>query len=187
MRTFIILIITLLSFSQEAAAFRLRVNGLVTEHGTQQPLISARVRIYKDGVLQRTRTTNVGGKYSIALENQGNYVIRVDAPGHQGKCITINTHGLEWEGDARSSNLEVEMRLPAFRDGVDLSYFDLPLGMAYFEPATGLTRWSMKYERSVTADVRDLMVRYDAYSAELLQPVAGIRTELSSYLVLHGR
>ncbi|MBX2982788.1 MAG: carboxypeptidase-like regulatory domain-containing protein [Flavobacteriales bacterium] len=187
MRTLLALIIALLAFSHEAEAFRLRLNGMVTDHGTQQPLASARVRIYKDGVIQRVLITNGAGKYSISLENQGAYVIRVDAPGHQGKCITVDTHGMEWEGDGRTSNLEIEMRLPAFRDGIDLSFFDLPLGMAYFEPATGLTRWSVKYERSITADVLELMADYDQHYPGLLQPTAGIRTELSSYLVLHGR
>ncbi len=187
MRSFAVLIIALLAFGQEASAFRLRLNGLVTDHETLQPVPSARVRIYKDGVIQRVRSTNPFGKYSITLENQSSYVIRVDAPGHQGKCITIDTRGLEWDGDARQSNLEVEMRLPAFRDGMDLSYFDLPLGIAYFEPATGLTCWSVKYERSVTADVDELMVHYDRLSAEQLSPIAGSRAELGTYLVLHGR
>ena len=187
MRPLLVVIIALFSFSQEAAAFRLRLNGLVSDHGTQQPLAAARVRIYMNGEIQRVRTTNVGGKYSITLENQGSYVIRVDAPGYQGKSITIDTHGIEWEGDARSSDLEVEMRLPAFQDGLDLTYLDLPMGMAYFEPATGLTRWSVKYERSVTPELRELMAHYDRHCAELLHPTAGIRTELGTYLVLHGR
>jgi hypothetical protein len=183
----LILVLALLGVSQSASAFRLRLKGLVTEHGSQQPMASARVRIYKDGSLQRVQRTNMTGKYTHLLENGGSYVIRVDAPGYQGKCITIDTHGMEWEGDRRVSELEVEMRLPARRAEIDLSYFDLPMGMAFFEPATGLTRWSMTYERTVMLKARELMANYDRRYAEHMQPTVEERVQLGEYLVLHRR
>lgn len=183
----LILVLALFGVSQQASAFRLRLNGLVTEHGSQHPMASARVRIYMDGDLQRVQRTDLSGKYTFLLKNGGSYVIRVDAPGHQGKCITIDTHGMEWEGDRRVSELEVEMRLPALSAEVDLSYFDLPMGMAYFEPATGLTRWSMTYERTVMLKARELMADYDRRCAERTQSTADGRVELGEYLVLHRR
>lgn len=184
MRPLLALAFCLLLPGPDAFAARLRLSGLVTEHATLQPLASARVRIYKDGVLVRTSTTNAAGRYNVTLENQASYVVRVDAPGHQGKCITVETHGMEWEGDGRHSTVEVEMRLPAFREGVDLSFFDLPLGLAFFEPATGLVRWSVKYERSLTAAVRELMGRYG--QAGLPDgPVDVPGAQANAFLVLH--
>jgi len=185
MRSLLVLVVFLLMCGQDAVAMRLRLNGLVTEHATLKPLASARVRIYKDGVLMRASATNAMGKYSITLENQHSYVVRVDAPGHQGKCITLDTHGMEWEGDARQSTVEVEMRLPAFCKDVDLSYFDLPMGMAFFEPATGRTRWSVKYEQSLTAAVRELMGRYDQLVNP--DPTMAAALELTPFLVVQQR
>lgn len=185
MRSLLLLVVLLLTCGQDAAAMRLRLNGLVTDHATLEPLADARVRIYKDGVLMRASTTNASGKYSITLENQHSYVVRVDAPGHQGKCITLDTHGMEWEGDSRQSTVEVEMRLPAFRQGVDLSYFDLPMGMAFFEPATGRTHWSVKYEQSLAAAVHELMGRYDQLVSPA--PATAAALELTPFLVVQHR
>lgn len=156
-----ILLISLLGIAHDVSAFHLALNGLVTDHGTMQPMASARIRIYKDGVLKNLVRTNAAGKYAITLDNHADYVVRVDAPGYQGKCITIDTHGAEWEGDRRLSRLEVEMRLVRKLPGTDLSCFDLPLGLARFEPATGLTRWNLVYESRVNAEVQEAMFGYD--------------------------
>ena len=178
-----ILILALMTMGQEAWAFRLRVNGSVTDYTTQRQMPAARVRIYKNGSLQRVVRTNISGGYSIMLDNHADYVVRVDAPGYQVKCITIATQGLEWEGDRRVSELEVEMRLPPVQNGTDLSYFDLPLGMAQFEPATGLTRWNMNYERTVNAVVQEVMILYDQRRTDMGLPVEHGATELGAYLL----
>lgn len=166
------LTVALCSLSMEAWAYRLRINGLVTDYSTQQPLASARIRVYKNGVLQKKLASSFAGRYAYVLDNHSKYVVRVDAPGYQGKCIIIDTNGLEWERDTRVSDLELEMRLPAYCKGVDLSFLDLPLGLASFEPATGHTSWSRGYERNITADNVDLMRRYDRLVADRLLPVA---------------
>ncbi len=178
-----ILILASLAICQEASAYRLRLNGLVTDYVTQQPMSSARVRIYKNGVIQRTIKTGALGQYSMTFDNHADYVVRVDAPGFQVKCITINTAGLEWEGDRRVSDLQVEMRLPTLQSGIDLSYFDLPLGMADFEPATGHTRWNITYEKTVITTAQEVMARYDQRCMEKGMPVARGNMELGAYLV----
>lgn len=151
----------LLGFAHDASAFHLEVNGLVTDHGTTRSMAAARIRLYKNGVVQKLLWTNAAGKYSITLDNHADYVLRVDAPGYQAKCITIDTHGAEWQGDGRLRRLEVEMRLVRKQPGTDLSCFDLPLGLARFEPATGLTRWNLAYENKVNAEVQATMSDYE--------------------------
>ncbi|HMN06006.1 MAG TPA: carboxypeptidase-like regulatory domain-containing protein [Flavobacteriales bacterium] len=168
-------IMALLASSSEALAFKLRIDGLVTDYATQRPMAKARVRVYKDGILDKMQGSDAQGRYTMVFDNNASYVVRVDAPGYQGKCITIDTHGKEWEGDGRISSLEVEMRLPAVRPGVDLSFLDLPMGVARFDPSTGLARWNRTYERNVKGDVRETMVEYDRYSGDLLQPTANRR------------
>jgi hypothetical protein len=168
---------------QDAQAYRLEVVGLVTDYGTTLPMSAARVRIYKNGALQTVRRTNGAGTYSIILENNAEYVVRVDAPGYQVKCITVDTKGLEWEGDGRLSKVEVEIRLPKLGNGVDLSYFDLPVGMARFEPATGHTRWNLAYENKVAVVARMLMDQYDERCRELGLPLPARSMELGSVFV----
>lgn len=168
---FLLLAVPLLCMGGRAWAFRLRLNGLVTEYSTQQPMQAARVRIYKDGLLLAQQASNAAGKYAMVLENNAHYVLRVDAPGYQGKSILVDTHGVEWQGDKRIAELLVEMRLPSLKAGIDLSYFDLPLGLARFEPATGFTRWNKTYERSLALGAHQLMEQYARQEAEV--PAAG--------------
>lgn len=163
MRNFLALIIALAC--ADASAYHLQLHGLVTDYGSLRPVAGARVRIYKDGQLWRTQGSSNSGKYMVTLENEGNYVVRVDAPGYQGKCISIETLGGHASIGGRTSGLELEMRLPAKQPGIDLSYLDLPLGMALFDPRTGSTRWNQAYHRSISAGLREAMGRYNGHSA----------------------
>lgn len=160
----------LMALCTETYAYQLRLNGVVTDFSSLKPLPTARVRVYKEGVLQHERTSNSSGKYVITFDNHAEYVLRVDAPGYQGKSITIDTRGMEWEGDRRMSDLDVEIRLPELHNGVDLSFLDLPLGIAYFEPATGLTRWNRTYEKNIRPGMRDVMEQYVAKNPETTDP-----------------
>lgn len=167
--------IALLGISPEASASRLRINGLVTDYCTSRPMAHARVRIYKDGRLLQVQASGPSGRYSFTFENNGSYVVRVDAPGYQGKCIALDTRGADRGAEGGTSMLEVEMRLPALHPDIDLSFLDLPLGVARFEPATGRIRWSRAYARSTTPDAREVMARYEGLHAEFLLPVANRR------------
>jgi hypothetical protein len=52
-------------------------------------------------------------------------------------------------------------------DGVDLSFFDLPMGIARFSPMTGLLTWDREYEQYVQAEVSRLMAEVKARRAAL--------------------
>ena len=181
--TFAALVAVLLIGIQDASAYRLQVVGSVTDYGTLHGMPGARVRIYKNGVLQSVRRANGAGGYAVLLENHAQYVLRVDAPGYQVKCITLDTRGLEWEGDNRVSKVEVEVRLPMLERGVDLSFFDLPVGMARFDPATGLTRWNLAYEGKVNQEARGLMDQYEQRCRELGLPMPARSMELGAVLI----
>ncbi|HMU13853.1 MAG: hypothetical protein JST41_11360 [Bacteroidetes bacterium] len=143
-----------------ANAYNLRVRGVVTEYLTGDLLTDALVRVYKDGVKQQAEQTGVLGSYSFTLDNNAKYVLRFSAPGHQTKCFTIDTHGLEWEGEGGMKDLYVEMTLFQQLSDMDLSFFDMPMGMAFFEPATGLVRWDTDYDRRIRPEVQSLMIGY---------------------------
>ncbi len=172
-----------LVMGHDASAFRLEVVGLVTDYGTMHAMPAARIRIYKNGVLQTVRRANGAGGYACVLDNHAQYVLRVDAPGYQVKCITVDTKGLEWEGDTRVSKVEMEIRLPRLGSGVDLSFFDLPVGMARFDPATGHTRWNISYEGKVNAEAWQLMDQYDERCKEIGLPLPSRSLEIGAVLV----
>ncbi|MCB0765520.1 MAG: carboxypeptidase-like regulatory domain-containing protein [Flavobacteriales bacterium] len=150
-------IILLLCLGFSAHAVQLRVHGNVTDLDTRAPLAGVTVKVYKDGERLHPRVTDITGRYNILLENGAHYVIRFCMPGRVTKCFSVDTHGAEWEGDGKTASLEVEMTLFEAIDGIDLSYFDMPMGMARFYPLTGQLGWNKDYEARIRPEVQRLM------------------------------
>ena len=167
------LIAVLALFSLRAQAYQVRVEGSVTGYVDQRPMAGARVRIYKDGQKVLQYITGANGAYAVKLANQARYVIRVDAPGFQGKCYIIDTRGPEWENDKGIKDLMVETRLPAQKPGIDLSWFDLPMGMARFTPSTGLISWNSGYSEDARSGARQVMQQYCAAAGIPFVPEPG--------------
>ncbi len=140
-----------------ANAAHLRVHGIVSDVDTREPLTEVLVRVYKDGVKQAAFTTGANGHYNVALENGAHYVIRFTLPGRVTKCFAVDTHGPSWADDASTEDVEVEMTLFERVDGLDLGFFDMPMGIARFTPMTGYLAWNSEYEARVQPEVARLM------------------------------
>ncbi len=145
----------------ETQAYNMRITGVVTEYLSGSLVTNALVRVYKDGVKVQAEETGAFGKYAFTLDNNAKYVIRFGAPDHQTKCYSIDTHGLEWEGENKTKDLWVEMTLFEKIADLDLSFFDLPMGMARFEPATGLVSWDTDYDKRIREEVQGIMSEYE--------------------------
>ncbi len=164
----------LLASSTWGFAAQLRVYGTVTDLATREPLTAVFVRIYKNGVVQQASHTTANGRYSARLDNNASYVIRFSMPGRVTKCYAVDTHGPEWEGDGRVVDLEVEMTLFETVHALDLSFFDMPLGIARFTPMTGVIAWNEQYEARIHGPLERLMAELQARREEL-----AIRTSAS--------
>jgi len=140
-----------------ASAVDLRLHGLVTDHSARTPLTEVLVRVYRNGVKERAFTTGPGGQYTVELERGGNYIIRFSLPGHVTKCYAVDTHGAAWEGDKREVSVDVEMTLFENVPEMDLSFFDMPMGLARFSPTTGFLTWDKEYEGRIKPEVDRLM------------------------------
>jgi hypothetical protein len=143
-----------------ASAFSLRVTGVVTDYLTGSSMEHVLVRVYRDGVKVSAEETGLLGRYAVKLENNAEYVIRFSGPGLVTKCFTIDTHGLVWEGAEKVKDLEVEMTMFERTTSLDLSFFDMPMGRATFEPATGLVSWDTDYDSKIRPQVEALMGQY---------------------------
>lgn len=169
MRNLITAILAAAALSTTAA--ELRLHGEVTDHVTRAPLGEVLVRVYRDGVKERSFTTGATGKYVVTLERGGDYIIRFSLPGHVTKCYAVNTEGPAWEGDNRAVPVDVEMTLFERVPDLDLSFFDMPMGMARFCPMTGLLKWDAAYEGRIKPEVDRLMAEV-RLRREATQPVA---------------
>ena len=158
-RTIHILLTALLvlAAAPQAAAYDLQVHGSVTELFSGQAMPGVLVRVYRDGVKQHVFHTGLGGRYHVKLDNHAEYVIRFSMEGFVTKCFTIDTRGAEWEDDSRVKDVEVGMTLFEQVPGLDLTWFDMPMGVARFTPMTGLLSWNSTYEEAITPEVQRLM------------------------------
>src|SRR5690606_32959750 len=95
------------------------------------------------------------------------YVLRFSKPGHITKSFSIDTHGPVWENDRKVHELEVEVMMFEAVPGLDLTFFDLPLGIARFVPSTGMVHWSDRYEENVMPEVERLMAEVGARRDQL--------------------
>lgn len=155
------------------SAVDLRLHGEVTNYTSRTPLDQVLVRVYRDGVKERSFTTGNGGNYTIDLERDGNYIIRFSLPGHVTKCFAVDTHGAAWEGDRREVSVDVEMTLFERVPGMDLSFFDLPMGLARFCPTTGFLTWDAEYEERIRPEVGRLMAQVRLLRESNLRVPAG--------------
>jgi hypothetical protein len=138
-------------------AVELRLHGQVTDHSARTPLTEVLVRVYRNGVKERAFTTGPGGRYTVELERGGNYIIRFSLPGHITKCYAVDTKGAAWQGDRREVSVDVEMTMFENVTDLDLSFFDLPMGLARFSPTTGYLTWDKDYEERIKPEVDRLM------------------------------
>ena len=145
----------LLSCTADAA--HLRIVGMVTDKFSAAPLADAQVRVYRNGEKVRTVTTAHNGRYEVLLDNNADYVIRFVLPGHVTKCFTVSTHGPVWEGDQSIKEVFIEMTLFERVPDMDLSFFDLPMGMARFDPLDGRMDWDEEYDGRIRGEVSALM------------------------------
>lgn len=155
MRIFLTALLAACALLSTAAELRLR--GEVTDHLTCMPLGEVLVRVYRNGVKEQAFHTGPAGKYNITLERGGEYIIRFSLPDHVTKCYAVDTRGAAWEDDTREVSVDVEMTLFEKVPGVDLSFFDMPMGMARFCPMTGLLKWDACYEERIRPEVERLM------------------------------
>ena len=164
--TFGMIIGTLLA-ATAAQASCLKIEGTVTDHSTGETVNGALARLYRNGVKVDAEMTTGRGRFIFQLENNAQYIVRVGMPGHVTKCFQILTYGPEWEGANIVCELEVEMTLVERINGMDMAFFDMPLGLARFEPLTGSIVWSKAYEQRIAPKWASVMLEYEARRDEV--------------------
>lgn len=152
-----LMVVALLLLTSTVEAAQLRIVGTVTDKFSAAPLAEAQVRVYRNGEKVRTMTTGQNGRYELLLDNNADYVIRFVLPGHVTKCFTVSTHGPIWEGDRSIKEVFIEMTLFERVPDLDLSFFDLPMGIARFDPLDGRMDWDEEYDGRIRSEVSALM------------------------------
>ena len=144
----------------EGHAATIQIDGMVRELNNSKAMKGALVRLYKDGVKVSSSPTGSSGKFRFKLQNNAVYIIRVSALGHITKCFQIDTHGASWVRDNMVNSLKVEMNMMEQVEHFDHSFFDLPLGLAKYNPLTGYLSWNKRYKEHLEPRLVSLMEEY---------------------------
>jgi hypothetical protein len=139
-----------------AHAIQLRVHGAVLGLVDGAPIAEVSVKLYRNGELHQVVRTAANGRYGILLDNNSEYVLRFTKAGKVCKSYTIDTRGAAWENDKRVQDLEIDIILFDAVADLDLGWFDMPMGMARFNPMTGHVAWSADYERRIRPEAERL-------------------------------
>jgi hypothetical protein len=149
-----------------AYGIQLRVHGAVLGLMDNTPIAGVAVKVYRNGQQLPAVRTVANGRYSILLDNNAEYVLRFTKAGMVGKSYTIDTRGAAWENDKRIQDLEIDIVLFEPVADLDLGWFDMPMGMARFNPMTGHVAWSADYERRIRPEAErltaEVALRYEA-------------------------
>ncbi len=135
---------------------QLRVQGAVLGLIDKAPIADVSVKIYRNGERSEVVHTASNGRYTILLDNHAEYVLRFTQAGKVSKSYTIDTRGAAWVDDKRVQDLEIDIVLFEPVAGLDLGWFDMPMGMARFNPMTGHVAWSADYERRIRPEAERL-------------------------------
>lgn len=136
---------------------QLRVFGKVSGLFDQQVMADVSIKVYRNGERLPVQTTGANGRYSIVLDNHSQYVLRFTKPGQVSKCFTVDTNGAVWENDNAIQDLEIDIVLFETMPDLDLGWFDMPMGVARFNPMTGHVAWNAEHERRVRPTFDRLM------------------------------
>ena len=139
-----------------AYGIQLRLHGAVLGLIDQAPMADVSVKIFRNGERYQVAQTLANGRYSLLLDNNAEYVLRFAQAGKVSKCYTIDTRGAAWENDKRVQDLEIDVVLFEPVPDLDLGWFDMPMGMARFNPMTGHVAWSADYERRIRPEAERL-------------------------------
>lgn len=159
MRTFLLTCLALACLS--ARAFHIELHGVVTEHFTGEPVRDVQVRIVKDGIERETVITRGNGQYEFILDRGYTYLVWFYKDGWVTKHVKIDATSIPPIPDVPFYDMDVQMTLFRWIDGVDLTIFEQPLGLAEYVHSVRKLTWDIEYTEALRPRVAEVMDAYE--------------------------
>lgn len=148
-------------------AFYIRMHGIVTEYFSGEPIKGAQVRMVKDGIERETQLTKRDGQYEFILDRGYTYLIWFYKDGWVTKHVKIDATGVPPIPDVPFHELDVQVSLFTWVDGVDLTIFEQPLGLAEYVQSVRKTTWDVEYTEALRPKVERVMIEYQRRMGKL--------------------
>lgn len=145
----------------EAGAFYIRLHGLVTEHFTGEAMKGVQVRLVKDSVDRETIITTGNGRYELFLERGYNYQVWFHRADLVTKHVVIDARDVPLFPDVPFYDMDLQIGLFAWLDGLDFTLFDGPVAMAAYKHSVRNLNWDVAHTTSIQARIERFMVHYE--------------------------
>lgn len=136
------------------------MHGIVTEYFSGEPMKGVQVRMVKDGIERETMITRRDGQYQFILDRGYTYLIWFYKDGWVTKHVKIDATGIPPIPDVPFHDLDVQVSLFLWVDGVDLTIFEQPLGLAEYVQSVRKTTWDVEYTEAMRPLVERVMIEY---------------------------
>lgn len=157
----------LLLCASQAAAFHIRLHGLVTEYFSGDGMKGVQVRLVKDSVERETVFTNGKGAYEIFLERGYEYQVWYYREDLVPKFIRIDARGIPLFPDVPFYEMDVQMTLFALIADFDFSIFDEPVALASYKHSVRNLSWDIDWTEARQQAIARVMVLYERAIADL--------------------
>lgn len=157
----------LLLCATQAAAFHIRLHGLVTEYFSGDGMKGVQVRLVKDSVERETVFTNGKGAYEIFLERGYEYQVWYYREDLVPKFIRIDARGIPLFPDVPYYEMDVQMTLFALIADFDFSIFDEPVALASYKHSVRNLSWDIDWTEARQQAIARVMVLYERAIADL--------------------
>lgn len=153
-----------------AAQDDLNVHGVVSDAISSSKVDGVEVVVLKDGNRHNSFTTRANGKYEFYLDVGSRYEFKFSKEGYVTRSIVIDSRNIPQEvlgaGIIMPTDMSMYEITPAMEDA-DLSVFDKPIGMAFYDPAQADLVWDFAYTSTVRNEINSVMRALEKKQKEL--------------------
>ncbi len=142
---------------------RFTVNGRMKIEGSD--LSGARAVVYKNGVKERSITTNLN-KFSLDLELNSNYVVSFEKEGYVAKKVSFNTKAPAEAIANGFTPFDFAVSLFKQYDDINIVVFNQPVGMIRYDDQTGDFDYDTDYTKSIQSQLQQVLAQVEIKQKE---------------------
>ena len=145
----------------EAQAFYIQLHGQVTDYFSGDGLKDMQVRLVKDSIDRETVVTGRNGEYELILERGYEYLVWFSGQGRVTKHVRIDTREVPPIPDVPFYDMDLQMTMFLWIDGVDFSILEKPVAEAHYRHSIRNLTWDTEHTERVRRELSRVMAHYE--------------------------
>ncbi len=141
--------------------FHIRLHGHVTEYFTGAAEKGVLVRVLRDSLPMAEWETRSNGQYEFLLDRGSVYTVWFSRRDLVTKHVRIDARNVPVFPDVPFYEMDVQMTMVEYVEGVDYAVFDQPLGEALYKHSVRNLSWDVEYTERIRPRVAQAMDAYE--------------------------